>query len=115
MRIILLITVLESSVVALLLVLWRFRSAYSKMPAGEPVWPIISATNNQTAETMRRAATEDSRWAFINGWKVEPQGDDRMPVFGGVAASTASPSGRRSMARRRHQAMYKVWSQERHD
>ena len=54
-------------------------------------------------------------WAFINGWKVEPQSNDRAPAFGSVAAGTASPSARRSSARRKHQAMFKEWSQERHD
>ena len=115
MRIILLITVLESFVVVLLLVLWRFRSVYSKMPAGVIARSIISAGDSLPAKSSRRATVDDSRWAFINAWKVEPQADDRMPVFGGVASSTASASGRRSIARRRHQAMYKEWSQDRHD
>ena len=59
-----------------------------------------------------------SRWAFINGWKVEPQSDDRVPVFGAVVSSTApsaSPAARRSTARRKHQLMFKEWSRERHD
>jgi len=55
------------------------------------------------------------RWAFINGWKVEPQSDDRAPMFGEVAHSTASPSAHRSSARRKHQAMFKAWSQDRHE
>jgi hypothetical protein len=54
-------------------------------------------------------------WAFINGWKVEPQSDDRPPIFGEVAPSTASPLARRSSIRRKHQAMFKEWSQDRHD
>ena len=56
-----------------------------------------------------------SHWAFINGWKVEPQSDDRRPMFGAVALSKASPSAHRSSARRKHQAMFKEWSQDRHD
>ncbi len=56
-----------------------------------------------------------SHWAFINGWKVEPQSDDRTPMFGTVATGTTSPSSHRSSARRRHQAMFKKWSQNRHD
>jgi hypothetical protein len=55
------------------------------------------------------------RWAFINGWKVEPQSDDRTPMFGEVAHSTASASARRSSARRKHQVMFKEWSQDRHE
>jgi hypothetical protein len=66
-------------------------------------------------------AAASSRWAFINGWKVEPQSDDRAPVFGAVVSSTepsapaASPAARRSTARRKHQLMFKEWSRERHD
>jgi hypothetical protein len=56
-----------------------------------------------------------SRWAFINGWRVEPQSDDRAPVIGAAAPGTGSPSASRSSARRKHQAMFKEWSQERHD
>jgi hypothetical protein len=56
-----------------------------------------------------------SHWAFINGWKVEPQSNDRLPVFGVIASSTAPPSARRSSTRRKHQAMFKAWSQDRHD
>ncbi len=70
-------------------------------------------------ESRLSPATGDSpataHWAFINGWRVEPQADDRIPMFGSVANSSAGPSVRRSIARRRHQAMHKSWSQERHD
>jgi hypothetical protein len=60
-------------------------------------------------------ASATSHWAFVNGWKVDPQSDDRMPMFGTVAISAASPSAHRSTARRKHQAMYKEWSRDRHD
>ncbi len=60
-------------------------------------------------------STSKSRWAFINDGKVEPQSDDREPMFGAVAFSTASLSAGRSSARRKHHAMYKEWSQGRHD
>jgi len=53
--------------------------------------------------------------AFINQWQVEPQSDDRPPMFGAVAVNMASPPAGRSIARRRHQAMYKEWSKGRHD
>lgn len=55
------------------------------------------------------------RWAFINAWKVVPQSDDRIPMLGSVVNSVAAPAVRRSIARRRHQAMHKVWSKGRHD
>lgn len=115
MKIVLLITVIESFVVALLLILWRFKSAYSILPARVPSRSIISDAVNLPAESMRRKALDESRWTFINSWKVEPQSEDRMPVLGDVAQSAASPSARRSTARRMHQAMYKEWSKERHD
>ena len=65
--------------------------------------------------TLPTVPESSSHWSFINGWRVEPQSDDRAPVFGTVAPSTASPSARRSTARRQHQAMFKEWSQDRHD
>jgi hypothetical protein len=55
-----------------------------------------------------------SRWAFINGWKVDPRFDDRAPVKGAVSPNSGSLSARRSSARRNHQAMFKEWSQDRH-
>ena len=114
MKIVLLITLVESALLALLMLLWRYRSA--RMPARVPIGPIISAARKSTPESNRRNALRDSRWAFINGWTVEPQSDDRIPAFGDVASSTTtSASANRSVARRRHQTMYKRWSQERHD
>ena len=73
----------------------------------------------QAKESSISPTTSDSpataRWAFINGWRVEPQADDRIPMFGSAVNTGAAPSVRRSTARRRHQAMHKAWSQERHD
>ncbi|HEV7472455.1 MAG TPA: hypothetical protein VGN90_00295 [Pyrinomonadaceae bacterium] len=57
--------------------------------------------------------SESVRWAFINGWNVEPQSNDRAPASGIVAPNAASASARRSMTRRKHQAMFKAWSQSR--
>ena len=114
MKIVLLITVIESFAVALLLILWRFKSAYSILPARVPARSISGADYLPTKST-RRSVPDESRWTFINSWKVEPQSDDRMPALGDVAQSAASRSARRSTARRTHQAMYKEWSKERHD
>lgn len=78
----------------------------------------LGQTLSQAQELSVSPATSDSpaaHWAFINGWKVEPQADDRIPMFGSVANSATAPSVQRSMARRKHQAMHKAWSQERHD
>jgi hypothetical protein len=78
-----------------------------------PKQPVV-ATDTDVAPSLFDSSAA-SRWAFINGWQVEPQSDDRAPVFGVVASSPASPSARRSTARRKHQAMFKEWSQDRHD
>jgi len=68
-------------------------------------------------ETPSQTQTEfDSvRWGQLNPWLVEGQADDRTPMNGSVKDSGESPSVQRSFARRRHQAMFKRWSQARHD
>ncbi|HEY2973931.1 MAG TPA: hypothetical protein VGJ48_15560 [Pyrinomonadaceae bacterium] len=71
--------------------------------------------NDTSTAPLVAESSAPLRWAFINEWHVEPQSDDRAPVFGAVAPSTASPSARRSAARRKHQARFKEWSQGRHD
>lgn len=75
----------------------------------EPIAP------EENAALVTADTPDASHWAFINGWKLEPQADDRVPMFGSVVSSEASPSARRSIARRRHQMMFKQWSQQRHD
>ena len=54
-------------------------------------------------------------WARLNPWLSEGQPDDRTPMNGSVKDSGATPSVQRSFARRRHQAMFKKWSQARRD
>jgi len=68
-------------------------------------------------ETPAQTQTEfDSvRWAQLNPWLVEGQADDRIPMDGSVKDSVSTPSVQRANARRRHQAMFKRWSQARHD
>ena len=55
------------------------------------------------------------RWALLNPWLSEGQPDDRTPMNGSVKNSGGTPSEQRSFARRSHQAMFKKWSQARHD
>jgi hypothetical protein len=55
------------------------------------------------------------RWALLNPWLSEGQPDDRTPMNGSVKDSGETPSVQRSFARRAHQAMFKKWSQARHD
>jgi len=73
------------------------------------------AESEVVAATTLPESSDKLRWAFINGWKVEPQTDDRPPLVAKSASSAASRSVYRSSARRKHQAMFKAWSQERHD
>ena len=55
------------------------------------------------------------RWRQLNQWLLEGQPDDRIPMNGSVKDSGGAPSVQRSFARRSHQAMFKKWSQTRHD
>ncbi len=55
------------------------------------------------------------RWAQLIPWLSEGQADDRIPMDGSVKDVSGVPSVQRSFARRSHQAMFKKWSQERHD
>jgi hypothetical protein len=55
------------------------------------------------------------RWEQLNPWLSEGQPDDRIPMNGAVKDTGGSPSARRAFNRRSHQAMFKKWSQERHD
>ena len=105
MRIVLLLTLVESALIALLMLVWRSRKTAQVL---------IRLSGSQPKPTSPDAA-RDARWAFINDWRVEPQADDRMQASGQVARSSETASGRRSTTRRRHQAMYKQWSRARHD
>ena len=69
-----------------------------------------SETNSPT-----QAEFDPKRWALLNPWLSDGQPDDRTPMNGSVKDSGESPSVQRSFARRRHQAMFKRWSQARHD
>lgn len=55
------------------------------------------------------------RWEEQNLWLSEGQANDRIPMNGSVKDIDRAPSVQRSFARRSHQAMFKKWSQERHD
>jgi hypothetical protein len=55
------------------------------------------------------------RWALLNPWLSEGQPDDRTPMNGSVKDSGGTHTVQRSFARRTHQAMFKKWSQARHD
>ena len=77
----------------------------------------IDVMQNANDETNSPIQTEfDSiRWALQNPWLSEGQPDDRTPMNGSVKDGGGIPSVQRSFARRRHQSMFKKWSQARHD
>ena len=77
----------------------------------------IYVTQNAKGETnpLLQAEFDPRRWALLNPWLSEGQPDDRTPMNGSVKDSGETPSVQRSFARRSHQAMFKKWSQARHD
>jgi len=77
----------------------------------------IHVPQNAKGETnsSTQAKFDPIRWAQLNPWLSEGQPDDRTPMNGSVKDSGGTPSVQRSFARRHHQAMFKKWSQARHD
>jgi hypothetical protein len=77
----------------------------------------INVIQDANVETNSPTQTEFDpvRWAQLNPWLSEGQADDRKPMNGSVTQDTQTPPGRRAFARRSHQAMFKKWSQSRHD
>jgi hypothetical protein len=75
----------------------------------------IYLTQNSNDETSTQNEFDSVRWAQLNPWLSEGQADDRSPMNGSVKDIEGAPSVQRSFARRRHQAMFKKWSQARHD
>lgn len=65
--------------------------------------------------SLTQAQFDPIRWALLNPWLSEGQADDRIPMNGSVEDSGGPLSVQRSFARKTHQAMFKKWSQARHD
>lgn len=114
MKIIILITVVESFA----LMLWMIYSYHKRRPmklpsaAGEP--SVSSPKHYQRVPLLDPYASD--HWSFMNAWQVPPQHDDRPPMNGFVPPQKGTvPSVRRAFARQCHQLMYKKWSKERHD
>jgi len=74
----------------------------------------IQKTKN-AANSTAQSEFDPVRWAQLNPWLSEGQADDRIPMNGSVKDIGGPPSEQRSFARRSHQAMFKTWSQARHD
>jgi hypothetical protein len=77
----------------------------------------IYAMQNAKGQTNSQIQVEFDpiRWALLNPWLSEGQPDDRTLMNGSVKDSGGTPSVQRAFARRSHQAMFKKWSQARHD
>jgi len=77
----------------------------------------LSIMQNSNGETNSPAQTKFDavRFAQLNPWLSGGQADDRTPMNGSVKDSGGAPSVQRAFARRHHQAMFKKWSQARHD
>jgi hypothetical protein len=111
MKIVFLITALETLVIALWMILRHSRKRRLQ------VAPLESSflMEKPRAELHDLDSWDATRWSFINRWRVDDQADDRTPMSGAVAVSSGAPSAYRSFARRSHQLMYKKWSKDRHD
>ncbi len=77
----------------------------------------MSETANSTLPPDPEALAPDREkgFAFFSDWKLEPQSNDRVPMFGVVSSRQASEAARRSSTRRQRKATYKEWSRQRHD
>lgn len=75
----------------------------------------VTQSANDNTNSPIPAEFDPIRWALLNPWLSEGQPDDRTPMDGSVEDSGGTPSVQRSFARRAHQAMFKKWSQARHD
>lgn len=80
-----------------------------------PGFSAISSSNKDAGIDPSPPPFDPIKWARNNPWLVEGQADDRLPVNGAVTASGGTPAEQRSFARSTHQAMFKKWSQARHD
>ena len=75
---------------------------------------VMQKTKGET-NSPAQAEFDPIRWAQLNPWLSGGQADDRTPMNGSVKNSGGTPSVQRSFARRSHQAMFKKWSQARHE
>lgn len=91
------------------------RNAWTTAPVAPLRSPVPAVSNNLLANSPTRTPFDPIRWAQQNPWLSEGQADDRTPMNGSVGDAGRAPSDQRAFARRSHQAMFKKWSQARHD
>ena len=75
---------------------------------------LMQKANGET-DSPAQAEFDPMRWAQLNPWLSEGQADDRTPMNGSVKDTGGTSSVQRAFARKSHQAMFKKWSQARHD
>lgn len=112
MKIILIITVLETLALALWMLTKHRRHPRLEIAQGR--------LDNRVREEITQVAMLPSpdlfdfnRRAFIHSRQISPQADDRTPMQGAVIDGAGPPAVRRSVSRRTHQLRFKEWSQNR--
>jgi hypothetical protein len=113
MKIIILITVLESLVITWITIHWHSRTRRSTARVGLPQRTVLSPSNDLKVGPVS-TSLDAAHWAFINELHLEGQRDVQRPVIG---PSRFPAEQRRSpgIRRRSHQVNYKEWSKERHE
>lgn len=111
MKIVILISVIEMSVLLAWLIYKHYRQ--QPMPAVARRRSYISTINNRTPDRTS-SIRELVHYPLMNERLSEGQRDDRLPMNGSVEgdAERGTSSGR-AFARRSHQLMFKRWSRER--
>ena len=112
MKIILIITVLET----LALALWML-TKHSQRPRLEIAQGRLDNRVKQERTQVAVLPSADlfafNRRAFLNSRQINPQADDRTPMQGAVIDGAGPSAVRRSVSRRSHQLRFKEWSQNR--
>ena len=111
MKIVILISVIEMSVLMAWLIYKHYRPQAIPVVAGPRLY---SSTVNNRRPNRTSSIRELAHYPLMNERLSEGQSDDRQQMNGSVApdAESGTSSGR-AFARRSHQLMFKRWSQER--
>jgi hypothetical protein len=111
MKIVILISVIEMSVLMAWLIYKHYRQQAIPAVAGQR--SVISSTNSRRPNRTS-SFPESAHHPLMNERLMEGQRDDRQQMDGSVAADAEiGIASVRAFARRSHQLMFKRWSQER--
>src|SRR5215217_5751413 len=109
MKIIILITVVET----LMLTLWLTYSSYRRRQSNLRIALRQTTAHHPDDSSLLPTA---AHWSVINRSQVQGHPDDRRPLNGAVTTSKEmARSVHRAFARKSHQSMYKKWSKDRHE